>query len=406
MAPETTSDYKSSSRTRSLAQIAGLVIFGLSVSVLLILLLIRLFPQLEPGGQRTIFTQLDGDTFRHQPGLVRPPAENVVLEDVIRRDDPDGFRQPATTADRYPIIALGDSFTDGGQRPWVDFLAARLNTPVRNLGWSGFGPLEYAQVMRQFGDDYGAESRRWVLVAFFEGNDLSNTMTAYQRAQETGGEVVLNLDRSRARPITDVRTLKEYTDIRLLDNDQYLYPLTQFAPDGSTYELAYISDYIWWLNGEAETYRSSRNAELLAGALASIVADARAYSPGACVGLVYAPVKGHIYFPYADPDGNRRYVLENALTLQQDADGWLSFSGVAPVNYDLLISRFDNQRTVVREIAEAAGMQFIDLVPAFQQQAENGGPLTYYTYDSHWSEAGHRLASETAAAYLETASCE
>ncbi|NOG51107.1 MAG: hypothetical protein HND48_17980 [Chloroflexi bacterium] len=55
-----------------------LIAAGTLAGLLLIVLLIRAFPSLEPGGQRFLFTDLDGDTFRHQPGQVRPPAENRV----------------------------------------------------------------------------------------------------------------------------------------------------------------------------------------------------------------------------------------------------------------------------------------------------------------------------------------
>ncbi|NOG51109.1 MAG: hypothetical protein HND48_17990 [Chloroflexi bacterium] len=73
----------------------------------------------------------------------------------------------------------------------------------------------------------------------------------------------------------------------------------------STFEVAYISDYLWWLNGEASTYADSRNVRELRAALDAI----RAAANGACVGLVYVPNKEHIYMPLADPAGNRQYVL-------------------------------------------------------------------------------------------------
>ncbi len=116
-----------------------LILFGAGFGILLAFLIRPLLPVIV--SNRYVFTEYDGDTFRHQPGQVRPPAENRVLEDLYRQSDANGFRLPAMTADFYPIIAIGDSFTDGGQIPWVDVLASRLNIPVQNLGWSGFGPL-------------------------------------------------------------------------------------------------------------------------------------------------------------------------------------------------------------------------------------------------------------------------
>lgn len=368
---------------------------GTACGLLLILGLIRLFPQLEPGGQRFVFTDYDGDTFRHQPGLVRPPPENRLLEDVVRYNDADGFRRPAQGADRYPIIAIGDSFTDGGQIPWTDLLARELDTPVRNLGWSGFGPLEYAEVMKQYGSADSGADHDWVLVMFFEGNDLSNIQTTYEK----GSPVELDLTRNIGAPITDVRRLDEYTDITLNNEDRYLYPLTHTRPDGSTFDMAYISDYLWWLNGSRNTYRDSRNVELLGETLRTIKTEAG----GACVALVYAPTKEHIYFKFADPEGNRRYVLENALTLLRGDDGWLRFQTEA-VDFETLWGRIDHQREVMVEVAAANGLAFIDLIPAFETAALSDD-LAYYPYDSHWSGRGHQTAAQAIADHIRQNPC-
>ncbi|MFN8374109.1 MAG: hypothetical protein U0694_14685 [Anaerolineae bacterium] len=238
-----------------------LIVFGAGFGVLLALLIRPLLPVFV--SNHHIFTEYDGDTFRHQPGQVRPPAENHVLEDLYRQSDANGFRLPALTADFYPILAIGDSFTDGGQVPWVDVLASRLNIPVQNLGWSGFGPLEYEEVMRQFGTAPQGQTRQWVLIAYFEGNDLSNTQTAYLRAQENGGVLTLNLQHGTVAAADPSQ--RDY-GIVTRDDDNYLYPLDHVI-NGTNYPLAYISDYIWWLNGTQDLYRQSRNVELLRGAL-------------------------------------------------------------------------------------------------------------------------------------------
>lgn len=376
-----------------------MMVFGLSCGVILILALIQVFPQLEPGGQRFVFTEYDGDTFRHQPGIVRPPAENRVLEDRIHFDDVDRFRRPVWVADEYPIIAIGDSFTDGGQVAWTDTLAALLDTPVRNLGWSGYGPLEYVEIMQQYGS--GGGDHRWVLVTFFEGNDLSNIRTTTLQAQQNDGMVEINLTRVTAPPVQEIRQLSDYSgEIQLNDDDDYLYPLRHLRPDGSTFDMAYISDYLWWLNGDAETYRASQNIQRLEQALATI----KAAAGDACVALVYAPTKEHIYFQYAEPQGNRIYVLQNSLELLLDSDGWLGFTGLQPVEYQALTARLANMRDVVQETGERAGLQFIDLLPAFRQVAASG-ELAYYPYDSHWSQRGHSTTAEAIADYIRANPC-
>lgn len=363
-----------------------LILLGFGCAATLALLSLQLFPELRPGGQRFIFRERDGDAFYHQPGFVRPPEGNAILEDFIVRRDENGFRQPRQKADFYPILVLGDSYSEGGAVPWVDVLAEELDTPVQNLAFRGFGPVEYAEVMRQYGDN----KRDWVLIGYFEGNDLSNARTAYQ-AFESSGAINISRDEETTAEGVENRAIVEDPD------DNYLYPLSHEI-DGQRYELAYISDYIWWLNGERAVYESSRNVEILRESLRQIKQSAGT----ACTALVYMPNKGHIYFRYADSLGNRRYVLENALELVLGDDGWLSFRDAPLSDFDALYSRFDNQRDLLRAIAAELDLFFIDLTPAFQSAVHSGAP-TYYTYDSHWDQRGHDLAGKTVANYLREA---
>lgn len=373
-----------------------LVISGLLCAVVTFGLAIQLFPDLlpstlrdDPLDQRSpneelrfIFTDYMGDTFYNPPGMVRPPEENRVLEDFILRYDADGFRLPRLTADSYPIIALGDSFTEGGQIPWVDVLAETLEIPVRNLGWRGLGTLDEARLMQE----YGRGDHKWVLIGYFEGNDLSNIQSAYDRMQNEGVSILsltreLTEEERPAEPVTN-------------PENRYLYPL-QHVIGEHTYELAYVSDYLWWLNGTEETYRQSRNMEEFRKALESI----KEAAGDACVALVYMPSKEHIYFPYSDPAGNQRYVLENGLELRLNEQGWLSFGGLTPQDYETVTSRLNNHRNVIRDATLEAGMHFMDLTPVFEEAVFAGEP-TYYPYDSHWNERGHRLAGESIAGFL------
>src|SRR5690606_38300227 len=130
--------------------------------------------------------------------------------------------------------------------------------------------------------------------------------------------------------------------------------------------------------GTSETYRESRNVELLREYLESIQSDAGS----ACVALVYIPTKEHIYFPHADPHSNLIYVLQNGRTLRLNDDGWLGFGGLEQVDYDTLLERLNNQRDVVQQLAETLGLHFIDLTPVFEVAIL---PSAYYPYDSHWS---------------------
>ncbi|MGB1285722.1 MAG: hypothetical protein ACPG7F_04230, partial [Aggregatilineales bacterium] len=118
-----------------------LIVVSIIFSLLMVILLLRLFPQLLPGDERDYanmtldveFRLSDGDLFFHMPDDIRPipPEDDMLLSAHTMSWDEHGFRIPAQPADTYPIVAFGDSFTEGANVaiPWTDTLAANLDTP-------------------------------------------------------------------------------------------------------------------------------------------------------------------------------------------------------------------------------------------------------------------------------------
>lgn len=378
---------------KRLAVRVGLSLGGVLLGLLLGLAVVQAFPQLlppalrDPLSQRTrnrtwevTYTLTDGDLFYHQAGDVKPPAQNEILSQHSIYWDEDGFRQPALTAEHYPILALGDSFTEAWMvaQPWTDVLAAELDTPVRNLAYRGYGPLEYRAMM----EDFGTGEHEWILMGFFEGNDLQNIATSIQ-GRETGKNVLADLLEEAFDP----------PQIEVIENPEgnYRYPLALYI-GSDFYELAFYDFYLWILNGEPETYAESRNLR----ELKTVLEDIAEMSGEACLGFVYLPAKEHIYFPYAEPYG-RRWIVENATYTEIGADGWLS-GEPHPENFEQMIGRFDNMRTAVAEVVTAVGWEFIDLTPVFQA-AQN--QMLYLTYDTHWNQAGQILAGQTVADYIQ-----
>ena len=55
---------------------------------------------------------------------------------------------------------------------------------------------------------------------------------------------------------------------------------------------------------------------------------------------------------------------------------------------------------LVREFSEKYGIPFLDLTPRFRE--ENKKVRLYFTWDSHWTKEGHRLAGEILSEKLES----
>src|SRR5687767_4218910 len=139
----------------------GLMLGGVACALLTLAGTFTLFPELVPNRLRDPLDQREtnktlhvrfmedqGDLFIAMPGNIRPPENPQLLAEFDIRWDEDGFRVPAMPAAYYPILVLGDSFTEAPNAalPWPDTLAHSLNTPVRNLGYRGYGPLEYQAI--------------------------------------------------------------------------------------------------------------------------------------------------------------------------------------------------------------------------------------------------------------------
>jgi hypothetical protein len=325
----------------------------------------------------------DGDLFFHQPGQVKPPPEDLLLSQHEVRWDEDGFRVPAMPAEEYPIITLGDSFTEAWMvaSPWPDILASTRMTPVQNLSYRGYGPIEELEVMREF----GGEAHQWVLLAFFEGNDLQNIATS-----------LTDSDNPNLRAIVRDALQPERPPVVESPTGDYKYPLALYI-GSDFYELAFYDFYLWVLNGDLATYQDSRNLREFVRVLGEI----QALAGDACLGVVYLPSKEHIYFPYAEPFG-RRWVLEQGIETVLDSDGWLygNLENLITVNFETLVGRLGNMNQAVGEAVTGAGWHFIDLTPAFQAAAQSH--MLYLTYDTHWNQDGHTLAGQTVADYLQT----
>ncbi len=374
----------------------GLMAFGLALGAGAIALALALFPSLVPQDLRdplereqagqtmhVVYTEAMGDIFIHSPGQVAPPEDPAVLSEYTLRWNADGFRVPAQPADAYPIVALGDSFTEGWQYPlpWPDVVAEASGTPVENLGYRGYGPLEYREIMAEYG---AAAPREWVLIGFFGGNDLQNIRTSTER-----GGLLDTLLREAIDP-DDASTTPQTSP-----DGNYKFPLALYIGAGY-YEQAFFEPYIWFLNGEAAVYAESRNMALWRETLAAIM-DA---AGDACVGVVYLPTKAEIYLPYAEPFG-LRWVLETGSRQGLDPDGWISPStmGDEVIAREELLGNMGYLRDALRTSVTDTGAHFIDLAPAFEAAAAEGEVL-YPVYDTHFNAAGHRLAGETIAEYI------
>jgi hypothetical protein len=365
--------------------VLNLILIAVGVVFALILVggVLLAFPQLRPNTIR--FTVEMGDIFYHQAAWMRPPENGKdVLATYWLEWDQEGFRVPHWRADSYPVVALGDSFTEApnAPKPWPDVLATALDVPVRNLGFRGFGPREEMQSFERYGQPQKVET---VVIGFFEGNDLSNAYTTRNNEFEPPSTVT---DRSMIP-----------TDIAAIPDRDERYPM-QIDINGEISDVALLEGYVWMLNGSYETYLDSRNLALTTRNWQAIAEAA----PQACVIVAYFPDKSHIYLPYLTVE-DQPILMQKTMETVLDNRNRLIQQPAPEMTFESILANLDHQRDAVEEAAAAIGLPFVDLTPVLAEAAASG-ELTYYTYDTHWNQRGHELAGNTIAAFLETQPCE
>jgi hypothetical protein len=383
--------------TRSILSTLLLIAGGTLFALLMATAILMLFPNLifgttgyydRPFANQSIeveFKPTDGDLFVALPGSIRPPTEDGVMQDFRIEWDAQGFRRPAQTADLYPIVVFGDSFTEGFNVPvpYADRLAELLATPVRNYGYRAYGPREIARAVGEFA---GSELHTWLLYGYFAGNDLGDAVRPPK------------LDTSSPIALWSALFARIYPPPPPAPSQKYDFP-TPVIIGGNYYEMAFLWYYWWWQLAPEEGFEASENFAVFNNALDEIE---RSVPSETCKALVFIPTKEQLYYRYIYQT-ERRWILQAGHKLILDADKKIQIVP-APIKDEdegaFITALYGQYNTVKALIESKPDWYFIDLLPAFEQAVAEG-QLLYYPYDSHWNQAGHDLAASVIAANLQ-----
>jgi hypothetical protein len=104
---------------------------------------------------------------------------------ITVRYDAQGFRNEPPL-DAWDVVVVGDSFTELGYLAYEDLFTTRaavlLGVRVKNLGVGYTGTLTHTHYVREYGCHPAA---RHVVLAFFEGNDLWDTLRETEDVRAT-----------------------------------------------------------------------------------------------------------------------------------------------------------------------------------------------------------------------------
>lgn len=310
---------------------------------------------------------------------------------------------PIEWRDHYDVVIAGDSFTiRTAPKTWVELLGEQSGKSILTLGAPSWSTLNEVAAIKQFGLDKQPE---WVILMFFEGNDLVNT-GQYLERRDSG----LNWRDYDLQGVSLTRRLltphfARYLWRRLFPDEtavpvNYRYPVAANTEVGPV-ETVFKDVHLLPLSADYDTLVRSDEYAAMKEGLWELKEAVEAQ--GARLLVVYIPSKEHVLWSRVWDDVDVNHVLERTVTVRLSAGdhGRLQFDPTY-ISYDLFTENQQAQELLLADLTAEAGIEFLNLTPIFWQKSITEGEL-YHFADPHWNQAGNQLAADAIAAYLRQA---
>ncbi len=323
----------------------------------------------------------------------------------------------------FRILLLGDSYVEGLRVPleqtFGKVLEAELNArapaglhfEVIPAGVSGWGTDQQLLWYRQQGAAYQPDL---VVLAFFPGNDFQNNAEALE---------VANMGRVQ-KPFFHL--VDEELVLRYYPFDPTQAPLPDPAPQPATAAAPPADPKMaGWLHAHSALYRfvAPRLAATAPG-LTQRLAALGLLSPSLLPKDTppdYIPVAYGVYRQPPATEWQDSFALTAALI--RELQSTVASQGAAmamvtmtapeqvyPERWQRMVAQhpamqalswdLEQPNRVAGQIAQQAGLPFLDLLPIFRQQVAVSRQPLHLSHDGHWTPAGERLTGEVIADFL------
>ncbi len=358
-----------------------------------------------PNQDRTaVYRRRDGDLYRKQRVSLPSPDANddTVLAELRLVTDDNGYPNPGPLHDHYDIVTAGDSFTapTSVAAPWPRVLERLTGRSVLNLGVGAYGPQQEVAAVMHYGL---AHHPSWVVLAYFEGNDLIGDAPTFASKRASGLSWIED-DLASAGPYARSVALQSLraaigsavASISAAGSARPpRYPLPVALGDREV-PVAFFDPYLSALTATRTDIDASRNLEYVRAALLGLQ-QATAAAGGRLL-LVYVPSKERLYASLIADAGVLQRALDGVQAVALLPGGFLK-PVAAPATPEQVWAHRDDQRDAIVHLMNQLGVDVLDLTPPFLAEARTGAEL-YYLADTHWSQAGHDLAARLVAAHL------
>ncbi len=306
--------------------------------------------------------------------------------------DERGFRNlqhAEAPTEGYDVVVLGDSFAEGSrvsdEATWPRRLASTLGVSLYNLAISGANPDGAIAALEAHIETLRPKH---VLLMVYEGNDFKGSRRTGDRATpslsarlerivETSA-IYLGLKRAAISSLGGVGANSMVGGWHGLD-----WMPHRVSSQQRTAYYSYKPKRLLRLMKTPDAFRASRGWTDTAGAFARLKAlcDAHACS----LHLLYAPSKPHVVYPLV-ADSVDAASLHRFLSYQTR-----NAPDVSLVK-DVVNDNLDTLEDTTRTFCERNEISFVSLTEPLRGATQEG-MQTYFTYDQHWSPAGHEVVA-------------
>ena len=345
-----------------------LITGGLFVALVAIEILLRVFPvptRFEFNRQETEQWESDPELLLHlKPNLNLRISAHPEFSYTVRTNS-EGLRNDPLEGS-YDVAAIGDSFTFGfgveAAEAWPAQLQTLSGVKVLNLGWAGWNSYVYPATIRRYA--IPLQTKLW-LWAFFV-NDLPESAGAEAFISSGKTDYLAQYEaQNQTSPLLSLRSLEVLA--ALFNPELFVLPDSGSTVYDDGQLKMRLSDYAWRMSDPADA-EVQRGWALTEAAL--LKAQLLATANGARLIVVFIPAREHVY--------------------------WAEVGAHLP---DLEVAQLDSVATHLEQFTAAHEIGFLDLLPGFRAEAEQGHML-YFAADGHWNQAGHQLAARLIDDYL------
>jgi hypothetical protein len=304
------------------------------------------------------------------------------IEEVRLLTDAFGFRA-VQHHEGCDVLILGDSFTEAanlGERDAYPLILDRQRPErICNLSIAAVGTLQQRDFLERWGIP---RSPRWVVLAFFEGNDLEDNFNYTRILNRLGEESALRTF-LRRRPLLRLARSVMAADPSGDSRDVETRIASTINPvrgeiAGRPLILGFYNAYIERLARPTDEIVASEAWVLTREYLDDIATECR--RAGVPLAIAFLPSKPHVYL---------RLLLDSV-----DSEALHRFAGRTSETPEAFIARLeanaDALRELVRRWTHERDVEFIDPVDRLVEEAARGRKL-FLSWDTHMNAEGHQV---------------